>query len=128
MAVNSASSKLFQHNISEPDKKALSSDGVKAAVDKVASDIKNHASKDVIDRDKSDAYDKYKTAGGQASSLQAFGHEAASLSEDSKAELRQAFNLTEKKETTTPATSATQRGTAPVASSGGAPRQPGDDS
>lgn len=128
MDVKSASSRAQNHIISEPDKKALGSDGVKAAVGKLTQDLKNNASKDVLDKDKSDAFEKYKAAGGQASSLEAFGKELVAQPADpgegdSKAALRQAFNLATRKETTKPSTG-NEVGTSPDAAPQSAPKLP----
>ena len=81
--------------ISDVDKKAVNSESVQTALKKVKSDVANGATKDVLDKDKSDAFSKYQAAGGQATSVQAFGEEATQLSGGEKASLQKAFDLTD---------------------------------
>ena len=82
-----------QTHISEPDAKALKSEGVKSAVQKLATDIKNGAGKDQIESDKKDAFSKYQAAGGQAKSMEAFGEEASHTKGSDRKQLREAFGL-----------------------------------
>ena len=81
-------------SISDADKAAISSEGVKTAVAKLTTDLKSNASKDTIAKDKADAFAKYQAAGGQASSLQAFGEEVSHTSDGDRKALREAFGIT----------------------------------